>query len=107
MSDSAAEKTLQTRLADWVEQLLIENITLKNYARGLREIRENERKAHPELPSAPTVLQLIEGGKRNQGTLSLAKDLLRPAREEIEHSQNLERVIDALLRTAPTQGKES
>jgi len=107
MSDSAEEKSLHTRLADWIEQLLIENIALKRYVKELHDIRENERKARPELPSAPTALQLIEGARRIGGTPDLAKMLLRPAREEIERSADLERVIDALLRAAPTQGKQS
>jgi len=97
-------KDLATRLADWIEQLLVENLALKRFVRDLHDIRENERKAHPELKSAPTALQLIEGARRIGGTPDLAKIILRPVREEIARAQNLDEVIEQILVSLPKDG---
>lgn len=100
-------KDLATKLADDVERLLVENITLRNFVNGLHRIAEERRKREPHLPKAATPQDLIAASYKIGGIPSLAQEILRPVRAEIESAETLDQVIERIRLAIPKSQEEN
>ena len=101
MDENVADKELLNRLADMIENLMVEHLVLWSYIKRVHLIQEANRKRDPRLPKAPPPQDLIAASEKTGETRALIQARLRPLRAEIEREQNHRELLEKMLAMFP------